>query len=395
MADLDPKVSARKTSPLLRRSDRVALSVPIQVQGTDEEGNAFDERTQTLVISRYGALIILPRPLAPGRQLSVRCLGTGRESPAVVVEQVEGQQKGHLYGIELLTPEANIWEIHFPPITESEMAAGRMLLECSRCSTSELVYLNLGEIEIFQKNKCVSRICEPCKAVTVWNQAALKKLQVEAAQISVDPMSGEIAPPQSAHTEDERNDPRISLSIDGCVRTPHYGEDIVQTENVSESGARFKSRLHYTGGSNVGVAIPFIPGGANVFVQARITWAHSTQDEGITIYGLSYSHSARRARRLKPRHKITIGFIGTGIRSLGIILDLSMRGALVKCTEEFKPGDVVKLGIEMAHETIRIAAIARRVVPSVGTGFEFTQMGRNDRALLRRLIMRIEKSLAT
>lgn len=391
----DPNPPARKTSPLLRRSDRVALSVPIQVQGTDAEGNPFDERTQTLVISRFGALIIVPRPLAPGQQLSVLCVGTGKESPAVVVEEVEGQQKGNLYGVELLTPDANIWEIHFPPITESEMAAGRMLLECSRCSASELVYLNLGEIEIFQKNKCVSRICEACNAVTVWNQAALKKLRVEPARMSVDPMSGEIAPPQVAHTEDERDDQRIALSIDGCIRTPRYGEDIVQTENVSESGARFKSPLHYEGGSNVGVAIPYIPSGANVFVQARITWAHSTQDEGITMYGLSYSHSARRARRLRPRSRIVIGFIGSGVRSLGVILDLSMRGALVKCTEEFKPGDVVKMGIEMAHETIRIAATARRIIPGVGTGFEFTQMGRNDRALLRRLIMRIEKSLTT
>src|SRR5690242_8494814 len=189
MADSESKASTRKTSPVFRRSDRVALSVPIQVQGTDKEGKNFDERTQTLVISRYGALILLPRPLAPGQQLMVRCLGTGRESPAVVVDEVEGIDKGNLYGVELLSPDANIWEIHFPPITESEMAAGRMLLECSRCNTSELVYLNLGEIETFQKNKCVSRICEPCNAVTVWNQAALKKLQVEVAQISVDPMS--------------------------------------------------------------------------------------------------------------------------------------------------------------------------------------------------------------
>ncbi|HLY63748.1 MAG TPA: PilZ domain-containing protein [Terriglobia bacterium] len=394
MSEFEPKFSDPKTSPLMRRSDRVALSVPIQVQGTDGQGNAFDERAQTLVISRYGALIILPHPLAPGQQIVVRCVGTGRESPAVVVEQLEGQRKENLYGVELLSPEANIWEIHFPPITESEMAAGRMLLECSRCTTSELVYLNLGEIETFQKNKCVSRICEPCNGVTVWNQAALKKLQVEPPQVSVDPMSGEVAPPPR-HSEEERNDPRIELSIDGCIRTTQYGEDIVRTEHISESGAHFKSHLHYEGGTNVGVAIPYAPGSGNVFVQGRITWARSSQEEGVTLYGLSYAHSARRARRLKPKQKITIGFIGSGIRSTGVILDLSMRGALVKCVEEFTPGNVVKLGIEMAHETIRIAAIARRTIPDVGTGFEFTQMGRNDRALLRRLILRIEKSLAT
>ncbi len=132
-------------------------------------------------------------------------------------------------------------------------------------------------------------------------------------------------------------------------------------------------------------------GGANVFVQARITWAHSTAEEGLTAHGLVYFHAGRGARRLKPRTKIAIGFIGSGVRSIGTIVNISMKGALIHCGENFKPGDVVKLGIEMGHETMRIAASVRQVIPGVGTGIEFTQMGRNDRVLLRRLILRIEK----
>jgi hypothetical protein len=303
------------------------------------------------------------------------------------------QDKGYLYGVELLSPDVNIWEIHFPPATESEMAAGRVLMECSRCNNSELVYLSLGEIEIFQKNKSVSRICEPCNNVTIWNQATLKRLQLEQATVAVDPMSGEVEAGGGTHLEDERTEARIALSIDGCIRTSQFGEDIVQTENVSESGARFKSRFPYAGGASVGVAIPYVKGGANVFVQARITWAHGTTEEGLTAYGLVYFHAARRARRIRPRTKIAIGFIGSGVRSIGTIVDISMKGALIHCPDPFKAGDVVKLGIEMGHETMRIAATARRVIPGVGTGFEFTQMGRNDRALLRRLILRIEKQL--
>jgi hypothetical protein len=271
------------------------------------------------------------------------------------------------------------------------MAAVRLLLECSGCQSTELAYLNLGEIEIFQKHKCVSRICEPCNTVTVWTQAELPKLQAEIASIAVDPMSGEAEPAAPQHTEDERNDPRIALRIDGCIRTIPYGEDIVQTENVSESGARFNSRRLYAGGTSVGVAIPYVRNGANVFVQARISWSHSSDTEGITKYGLVYSHAARRARRYKPRTKITIGFIGSGYRSTGTVIDISMKGALVECREEFKTGDGVRMGIEMGTETMRIAATAKRCVPNVGTGFEFTQMGRNDRSLLRRLIMQIEK----
>ncbi|MHB8654199.1 MAG: PilZ domain-containing protein [Terriglobia bacterium] len=391
MVDDTTAPEIHKRTPALRRSDRVALVIPIRVRGTDSQGQPFDEKSQTLVISRHGALIAFARPLAEGQDITIHCIGTGREALARVIEQAEEEKRPSLYGVEIITPEVNIWEVHFPPVTDSEMAAGRLLLECSRCHATELAYLNLGEIEIFQKNKCVSRICESCNSVTVWAQAELRKLQVEIATITVDPMSGEAEPAAAQHTEDERNDPRIALTIDGCIRTTQYGEDIVQTENVSESGARFASRRLYAMGASVGVAIPYVRTGANVFVQATISWSRSSETGGITNYGLVYSHAARRARRYRPRTKITIGFIGSGFRSTGRVVDISMKGALVECTEEFKPGDAVRMGIEMGTETIRIAATAKRTIPNLGTGFEFTQMGRNDRTLLRRLIMQIEK----
>jgi hypothetical protein len=269
--------------------------------------------------------------------------------------------------------------------------ADRKLMECSRYHTSELVYLTLTEIEAFQKNNQVSRICEPCHSVTAWYQATLSKLQIERAPVAVVPTSGKEGAPASEHLEDDRTEPRVNMSINGCIQTAENGDDIVQTENVSESGACFMSRKKYAGGASVGVAIPFTQGGANVFVQARITWERSTPVEGVTAYGLVYFHAARRARRIRPRTKVSIGIIGGGFRSIGTIVDISMKGALVQCSEQFKPGDVVKMGIEMGQETVRLTGAARRVVPGVGTGFEFTSMGRNDRALLRRLILKVEK----
>ncbi|HEV2688419.1 MAG TPA: PilZ domain-containing protein, partial [Bryobacteraceae bacterium] len=335
-------------------------------------------------------LIVLRRLLTPGQPLAIKCVGTGRETKALVVDQVESkQEQGFLYGVDLFSSDTNIWEIHFPPVTESEMAAGRILMECVRCHTNALVYLNLSEIAMFQKNQSVSRICEPCNNVTVWSRAVLRKLQLEQPRLAVDPMTGEIE--ASTAQKDERTEARLPLSTDGCIRTAQYGEDIVQTENISESGASFKSPHPYAGGALVGVSIPYVKGGANVFVQARITWARATAEGGLIAHGLEYLHASRRARRLKPRTKIAIGFIGSGVRSIGTVVNISMRGVLLHCKEEFKPGDVVKLGIEMGHETMRIAASVRQVIPGVGTGFEFTQMGRNDRALLRRLILRIEK----
>src|SRR5579859_81346 len=106
-----PEVHTR--TPALRRSDRVALVIPIRVRGTDSQGQPFDEKSQTLVISRYGALIALARPLVSGQDITLHCIGTGREAMARVVDQAEEEKRPSLYGVEIITQEANIWEIHF------------------------------------------------------------------------------------------------------------------------------------------------------------------------------------------------------------------------------------------------------------------------------------------
>lgn len=392
MADSHPTPEGQKPTPkFARRSDRVSLVVPIQVRGTDAQGTSFDERAQTLVISRFGALIILARALGAGQEITIRCLGTGSEAKFSVVGQVERRKEGNVYGVEMVDPDVNLWEIHFPPATETEMAAGRTLLECSRCHACEVAYLNIGDIEIFHKNQRISRPCEHCNDLTIWNEASLRKLLVEPPSLAIDPLSGQAVPPVPQRSEDERVDPRITLSIGGCVRTAEHGEDVVTTENVSEGGVSFKSRKRYVEGAMVGFAVPYMPGRANVFVQARITWSRNLESEGLTAYGLAYLHARRRARRVKPRTPIAIGFIGSGVRSTGTVVDLSMTGVLVRCSEDFEAGAPVRMGMELGHETIRMAASARRFIPGVGTAFEFTQMTHRDRSLLRRLILRIEK----
>ncbi len=387
----DASAMPRHPSGFGRRSDRISISVPIQVQGIDSKGKPFNEKTHTLVISRYGAVIVLARPLASGQEFAIRCIGTGREAKSRVVGQVGGSAAGYLYGVEILDSDVNLWEINFPPATESEMAAGRLLLECSRCQACDVAYLNIGEMEIFQRNQRLSRPCQPCNDVTVWSEALLRKQLVEPAKLPVDPLVGQTLPPVPQRVEDERVDPRVDLSLTGCIQTNQYGEDIVLTENVSEGGVCFRSRNRYAGGTLVGAAIPYLQGRANVFVQARITWSKYRSAEGLTAYGLSYIHARRRARRVKPATLITIGFIGSGIRTTGKLVNVSMTGMLVRCAEQLEAGAVVRLGIEMGHETIRIAATARRSAPGVGTAFEFTQMSHRDRALLRRLILGLEK----
>jgi hypothetical protein len=393
MIDSFSTPGARKPSPgLMRRSARVKLAVPIEVRGMDSRGHTFGEKTQTMVISRTGALIVSPRLLTAGQQLAIRCLGTGKEAPARVVEQVETKTGGYCYGVEINSGQTDLWEINFPQVTDTEIAAP-MLLECLYCHQCELAFLTLGEIETFQKNQNVSRPCDRCNNVTVWIHATLSKLQPDAASRTLDPVRGGIAPAESSHTEDKRVEARVALCIAGCIRSAEFGEEMIETDNVAKSGARIRGRKEYAIGTNVEVAIPFLPGKANGSAQARIIWSQPSAVEGRFAHGLVYTHAARRDPRLSPKTTISIAFIGGGFRAVGTVIDLSIRGVLVECREKFKRGDMVRLGIEMKHETMRIAATVRRNIPDVGTAFEFTQMGRNDRSLLRRLIFQIEKQL--
>jgi hypothetical protein len=150
-----------------RRSDRVSLEVPIQVAGTDAIGRDFTADTRMLVLSRHGAKIVLGRKLVPDQEVSIFCKSTGKESVARVVGQMGKIPEGHLYGVELLDPEVNLWDIEFPPLSESEKAAARVLLECGHCHSRVLSYLNEFEAEVFEANGFLSRACKRCTDVSV------------------------------------------------------------------------------------------------------------------------------------------------------------------------------------------------------------------------------------
>lgn len=95
----------------------------------------------------------------------------------------------------------------------------------------------------------------------------------------------------------------------------------------------------------------------------------------------------RRGKRFRTTTKIPVGFIGAGTRFTADLIDISTTGCLLRCPEDVEPGAVGRLGIQVGYETMRVAAVAKRSVPGVGMGFEFSHMYPRDRELLRRLIM--------
>lgn len=271
-----------------RRSDRISLELPIEVSGTDAAGQCFTESSQTLVLSHHGAKILLSRKLVPEQELTIRCPKTGRESDARVVGLTGSGPGGSHYGIEFLDPAINLWGIEFPPLSESEKAVARVLLECGHCRSRELVYLNEFEAEVFEGSKSLSRPCRRCADTSLWKQPLPEAASEQMPSRTQPPGAPQPAPTAIPRAQNERKEVRLSLKMAACIRGPQCGEEVVITENVSRDGLRFKSSKHFAVGWVMEVAVPYSRGASNIFTPVRVEHREALPTEGLTLYGLSY-----------------------------------------------------------------------------------------------------------
>jgi hypothetical protein len=274
-----------------RRSDRVYLELEVVISGADAVGQEFVEETRTLVLTRHGAKIVSARNLVPDQVVLIQCRKTGRESDARVVGQIRQDAEGNYYGVELLDLGVNLWDIEFPPLAESDLAVGRVLLECPRCHRQEVTYLDVLAMEVLLAEERLSRRCPRCNDTTLWGRAV--------------PRAVAEAPPGTAPRADQRVQPsraerkyaRIDLKVDVCILHPEHGEDVAVTENVSRGGFRFRSTKQYRKGSVIKFALPYSAAGGNIFAEAQIVYVEKLPGEGMTAYGVSYVSS----RKVPPR----------------------------------------------------------------------------------------------
>ena len=98
---------------------------------------------------------------------------------------------------------------------------------------------------------------------------------------------------------------------------------------------------------------------------------------------------ARRAARIKVELVIPVGFVGSGHRLTADLVTLSPYGLFARSKREIRPGTFLRVGIMVGLDTFRATAVVRHSEAGVGFAVEFIQMTSSDRALLRRLYMRL------
>src|SRR5271154_1755107 len=205
-----------------RRSARVSLTLLREASDKDINEQDFTRPARTMQINRTGAVILLDRDLRPDQRIDIRRLAPTEEhrrTQVRIVGQFGLQKEGFVYGVEILEPQSDIWNIEFPPIAESEEAVARMLLECTYCRSREVVYLNELELRGFETTRGTARLCKTCGVPSTWTQAPHgneKKLASRAARGRRNPDEADETPPGGEQRERTRR--RLKTRLTACIR---------------------------------------------------------------------------------------------------------------------------------------------------------------------------------
>jgi hypothetical protein len=320
----------------MRRSTRIPKELAILLTGSDMEGRGFSEMTKTVLLSRYGAGIVSTYKLYAEQEVILRYLDTNKEAVVCVVGRIGAEGDIYTYGVAFVDP-ANIdfWGIDFPPVSQKEKEARRVLLECATCGLRETVEHMDVESDVLIINEGIVRYCKECHDSTLWKRSsqvpdeepvlvaapvasptnfagatsaasALSSPAVELQPGDPAPESGaqtapEVAAPTQAPApviallkpENRRKHPRTKVSYKACIRRSGLNEEIVTCEDMSRGGICFKSRKRYFADAEIEVAVPYAPGGNAIFVPARIVWCVEITPDKLYRCGVAYRITSR------------------------------------------------------------------------------------------------------
>jgi hypothetical protein len=103
------------TFPATRQGSRVHLAIPVFVYGSQEQGDPFQEVTDTVAVNARGGLIGLVTPVKKGQKLLLVNLKT-EESIQCSVMSVYGSKAGKpLVGFAFDQRSPRYWGLVFPP----------------------------------------------------------------------------------------------------------------------------------------------------------------------------------------------------------------------------------------------------------------------------------------
>jgi hypothetical protein len=90
------------------------VGMPVTLTGMNEAGNAFEEKTRTVVINRTGCKLMSEQPLAAGTRITLSIANSNRSVLVSVAWIGDKKGKQSEVGVDFDKPAANFWGVTFP-----------------------------------------------------------------------------------------------------------------------------------------------------------------------------------------------------------------------------------------------------------------------------------------
>jgi|SRR5579862_470666 len=101
----------------LRRSPRKVATIPVRLS-SERLGGSWEEDTETVLVSRYGAMVRCKHPAKPGETIQILRADTGEKTLARVAWQRPSGGDDVRIGVEFVTCE-NFWGLDWGAIEQS------------------------------------------------------------------------------------------------------------------------------------------------------------------------------------------------------------------------------------------------------------------------------------
>jgi hypothetical protein len=271
-----------------RRSLRILLSIPVLLQGMDEDGTPFESAGRTIALNRHGARIQAKHRLRPGQTIAVTNQSSGAQADFRVVGPL-APPFNHVgeWGIECLRTEENIWRIYFPtPEGESD---AHILLECRLCHALNLQALSLVEVEVLETAGLLTKSCAACGKSAPWGYPPEN---YEERTQTVPLAGGGVTDDGSPWVINRRKRYRRQARLPVRVRD-YFGEiELALTENISPDGLCFCADREYHVGQGIVVTCPFDASMQKPETLARIVRIGPESHPKRHVYGVRYHEAA-------------------------------------------------------------------------------------------------------
>lgn len=278
--------SAQTENPQARRrTRRPLLRIPIEVEGTNADGQPFTEDSYTLVVNRNGARIALKNSLKPGDRITITNTQREESCPFRVVERADSIASDHTeWGVECLEPQRNFWGVYFPerPPAEAQGEGIDVLIECSACHTREMAELTMEQYRQLSESAALTRPCAQCGGDTPWEFGFAEIIVEDGEEAAAHEKVPVLTPPGG---EERRQTTRFVAMLPLHLHTPDGREETTRTENLSRLGLCFLSNLQLEEGEIMYVRVG-PPEDEKKELPARVAWRRPVSASGRSLYGV-------------------------------------------------------------------------------------------------------------